>query len=85
MMSDAEFGGAGPAYGNWSLALGHSAARPMESLQGSMGPVFTQPPMESVAMTGGRVTGDAASGGPAWDETFRAPMAPPTHGTGLYK
>lgn len=83
-MSDVKFGGAGPAYGNWSVALGHNAARPMESLQGSMGPVFTRPPLESEAMTGGRVSGDAAAPGPAWDDTFRAPMATPTRGNGLY-
>lgn len=84
-MSKSEFAG-GPAYGNWGSDLAHAgAARPMESLKGDMGPVFTQMPMESVAMTGGRVSGDAAAPGPSWDECFRAPMAPPTRGEGLYK
>lgn len=84
-MSNGDFA-SGPAYGSWGSDLAHAgAARPMESLKGSMGPVFTRPPLESVAQTGGRVTGDAESGGPAWDECFRAPMAPPTRGEGLYK
>lgn len=75
----------GPSYGGWGNDMGHEGAtRPMESLKGSMGPVYTQQPMESTAMTGGRVTGDAASGGPKWDECFRAPMATPTRGNGLY-
>jgi len=74
--------GAGPAYGNWGSWPGHDeAVRPMESLKGSMGPVFTQPPMESAAMTGGRVSGDAAAPGPAWDVQFRAPLPAGTRGT----
>ncbi len=82
-MSDGKFG-AGPAYGNWEGDPGHEgAARPAEHLKGNMGPVFTQPPLESVAMTGGRVTGDAESGGPAWDETFRAPLPAGTRGSGF--
>jgi hypothetical protein len=76
--------GAGPAYGNWGTWAGHEATRPMESLKGNMGPVFMQRPMESEAMTGGRVTGDAQSDGPSWDDTFRAPMATPTRGTHIY-
>ena len=56
----------------------------MEKLKGSMGPVYMQAPMESEAMTGGRVSGDAAAPGPAWDETFRAPQATPTRGTKNY-
>lgn len=71
----------GPAYGNFSLEMGHSAARPMLHLQGSMGPVYTRPPMESHAQTGGRVSGNAEAPGPAWDVCFRAPMATPTRGT----
>lgn len=71
----------GPAYGNFSIEMGHAAERPQLRLQGSMGPVFTRPPMESTAQTGGRVSGDAAAPGPAWDECFRAPMATPTRGT----
>lgn len=83
-MTEGKFG-AGPAYGNWDGDPGHEGApRPMESLKGNMGPVFERPPLESVAMTGGRVSGDAASGGPKWDETFRAPMATPTRGTTNY-
>lgn len=74
----------GPSYGTWSMTVGHSAARPMEHLQGSMGPVYTQQPMESSAMTGGRVSGDAAAPGPAWDECFRAPLPAGTRGTKNY-
>lgn len=74
----------GPAYGNWEGDPGHEgAARPMESLKGSMGPVFEQPPMDSTAMTGGRVSGDASSGGPKWDDTFRAPLPAGTRGSGF--
>lgn len=77
--------GAGPAYGNWGGWPGHEGATtPMKSLQGTMGPVFTQQPMTSTAMTGGRVSGNAAAPGPAWDTTFRAPMATPTRGTTNY-
>lgn len=71
----------GPAYGNFSLEMGHKAARPQLHLQGSMGPVYTQQPMTSVAQTGGRVSGNAAAPGPDWDVCFRAPMATPTRGT----
>lgn len=75
----------GPAYGGWGNDMGHEGAtRPMESMKGSMGPVFEQPTMSSVAMTGGRVSGDAASGGPKWDECFRAPLPAGTRGNGLY-
>jgi hypothetical protein len=74
----------GPSYGSLSLSMGHSGARPMEHMQGDMGPVFTQPPMESHAQTGGRVSGNAEAPGPAWDVCFRAPMATPTRGTKNY-
>lgn len=77
--------GAGPAYGNWGTWPGHDGAvMPMESLKGSMGPVFEQPVMTSEAMTGGRVSGTAEAPGPAWDAIFRAPMATPTRGTTNY-
>lgn len=71
----------GPAYGSLSLSMGHSGARPMEHLQGDMGPVYTQQPMESHAQTGGRVSGNAAAPGGGWDGHVRAPMATPTRGT----
>lgn len=77
--------GKGPAYGSWPAWSGHEGAnQPMASLKGSMGPVFTQMPMDSEAMTGGRVATGAESPGPAWDECFRAPMATPTRGTHNY-
>ncbi len=76
--------GAGPAYGNWDGDPGHEgAARPMESLKGNMGPVFEQPPMSSEAMTGGRVGGTDTAPGPAWDDTFRAPLPAGTRGSGF--
>jgi hypothetical protein len=71
----------GPAYGNFSLEMGHAAARPQIHLKGDMGPVFVRPPQESTAMTGGRVSGTSEAPGPNWDECFRAPMATPTRGT----
>ena len=77
--------GKGPAYGSWPAWSGHEGAtEPMKSLQGSMGPVYTQQPMTSEAQTGGRVSGDAAAPGPDWDECFRAPQATPTRGTKNY-
>lgn len=74
--------GKGPAYGSWPAWSGHEGAtEPMASLKGNMGPVYMQAPMDSEAMTGGRVSGTAESPGPAWDDTFRAPQATPTRGT----
>lgn len=77
--------GAGPAYGNWGSWPGHEGSvQPQKHLKGSMGPVYTQQPMTSEAMTGGRVSGDAAAPGPAWDAIFRAPLPPGTRGTKNY-
>lgn len=73
----------GPAYGNWEGDPGHEgAARPMESLQGSMGPVYTQPPKESTSH--GESRHQAPHTGLSWDDTFRAPQASPTRGTTNY-
>lgn len=84
-MSNGDFA-SGPAYGSWGSDLAHAGAtRPMESLKGSMGPVFTQQPMTSDTDTVGRGGASDKAPGPAWDECFRAPMAPPTRGEGLYK
>jgi hypothetical protein len=54
----------------WGGDPGHSGAKPMMHLQGSMGPVYTQTPMDSEAMTGGRVSGTAeAPVAQSWEST----------------
>lgn len=73
----------GPAYGNWEGDPGHEgAARPMESLKGNMGMVYTQQPMESQAEGDSRHQADP--GGPGWHDTFNAPQPAGTRGTTNY-